>query len=309
MQNKLSESSKFIKRFKSQLVLQMMVMPGLIFLLVFAYIPMFGIVIAFQDYRITSGIMNSNWVGLKHFIDIFTDPQFASATWNTIILSLLNIFIVFPAPLVFALILNEIPFLKLKKITQTSSYLPHFLAWVSVATMWTLLLDPQGMVNQLLVSIGFIERPIAFWSQPQYFRILAVLVSIWKGLGWGAIIFLASIAGINPELYEAATIDGAGRLRRIVNITLPSISRIFYVLLVLNIAGLVRGNLDLSYLLGNVFTRSVSYVLEFYTLDMGLNLMRYSFATAVGLFQSVISLILVVFANWASGKVSGNRLF
>ena len=172
-----------------------------------------------------------------------------------------------------------------------------------------MILDRRGFVNDILAALGLIDSRIAFWTEPQYWRLLATGVNVWKGMGWSAIIYLDAIAGIDEEMYEAAVIDGAGRLRRIWNITLPNITGIISVLLILNMGGLVRAGLDTSYLLGNLFTRQVSYVLEYYTLEMGLELGRYSFATAIGFMQSVLALILVVIANYASGKISGRRLF
>lgn len=297
------------KLFKSQLSLQMMILPSMLFLLVFAYIPITGNIIAFQDFRITSGFLGSSFVGLKNFTEMFSDPTFYMAMKNTVILSFLYLVVVFPAPLLFALLMNEIPFLRLKKIVQTTSYLPYFISFAMVASMWIFLLDAKGVVNQSLLLLHLVQHPIEFWTEPGLFRPLSLLVSMWKEVGWGAIIYLAAIAGINPELYEAATMDGANRIKKMTHITLPNLIPLFAILFILKIGTLFNGNLDQSILLGNSFNKETSYVIEYYSLQMGLELTRYSYATAVSSFQAVASLILVLIANWFSGKVSGNRLF
>ncbi|MCC3371956.1 sugar ABC transporter permease [Cohnella sp. REN36] len=297
------------RAFRSQLPLQLMIWPCMLFLLIFAYIPIAGNLIAFQAFDLSSGLFGSRFVGLANFTEMFSDASFYMAMKNTVILSLLNMLIVFPAPLLFALIVNEIPFLRFKKLVQTSSYLPNFISFAMVASMWIFLLDPKGMVNQSLLLLHLVRHPIEFWTEPGLFRPLSVLIGIWKGVGWGAIIYLAAISGINPDLYEAAKMDGAGRIQRIVRITLPQLIPLFSILFILNIGTLFNGNLDQSVLLGNSFNKETSYVIEYYSLQMGLELTRYSYATAVSFFQSVMAILLVLIANWFSGRVSGNRLF
>ena len=292
-----SEKGGRLSRFKSQIQLQLMTLPGVIFLLIFAYLPMISLIIAFQDFKITIGYLNSPFVGLKYFREVLSDPAFYPAFRNTVLLSLYGTVLGFPAPIILALIINEIPGRKYKRFVQTSSYLPHFISYVVTAQLWIMMLGRKGLVNDIFVAIGLLDQPVLFWTEPQYWRLLATGVNIWKGMGWSAIIYLAAIAGIDAELYEAAVIDGAGRLRRIWSITLPNMAGIISVLLILNMGGLVRAGLDTSYLLGNLFTRATSYVLEYYTLEMGLQLGRYSFATAIGLMQSLMAFVLVVLAN------------
>lgn len=301
-------NNSLVKKFRNQIQLQLMTLPGILFLAIFSYIPMAGILIAFKDYNIGSGFFGSSWAGLKYFRDMFSDPMFMQSAGNTLILSLYNIVIGFPIPIILALILNEIPGRNLKKIIQTSAYLPYFISFVIVASMWITFLDPKGFVNDFLMMTGIIHEPIEFWTEPKYYRMLSTLVNVWKSAGYNAIIYLAAIAGINQEMYEAAYVDGAGRMRRIFNITLPNMSGVISIMFILGIGGLVRGSLDTSVLLGSPFNSSVSYVVEYYTLDMGLNLGRYSFATAVSLFQSVLSLILVFGTNWLTGKINGNKI-
>ena len=297
------------RRFRGQLQLQLMTLPGLLFLAIFAYLPMISLIIAFQDFKILQGYFASPFVGLKHFTWALIDPEFYPAFRNTVLLSLYGLVIGFPAPIMLALLINEIPRTGFRRVVQTTSYLPHFISYVVTAYLFILLLDRRGIVNDVLLAVGLIDEPVLFWTKAEYWRPLATLVNVWKGMGWSAIIYLAAIASIDEQLYEAAIIDGAGRLRRIWRITLPNITGIIAVLLILNMGGLVRAGLDTSYLLGNLFTRETSYVLEYYTLEMGLELGRYSFATAIGLMQSLLALILVVITNWLSGRISGRSLF
>jgi putative aldouronate transport system permease protein len=233
---------------------------------------------------------------------------------NTLGMSLLKFAIAFPIPIIFALFLNEVPSLRLKKFVQTGSYLPHFLSYVVIATIFTIFFGNSGFFNETMQKLGIIEKPIEYLAEPKWFWWLGVIIDVWKETGWHAIVFLAAIAGINTEIYEAAKVDGAGRMRRIFNITLPNIKRTIVVLFILNFGNLLSGgpsssNFDQSYLLGNSFNKSTSYVVQYYTLHEGLNLMRYSFASAAGMVLSFISLGLMVIANYGSKKLSGESIF
>ena len=305
--NFLSETQKI--KIKKHLPYQLLVWPSMIFLIIFAYIPIAGLVIAFQDYSLSTSYFNNPWAGLKHFKAFLNDSTFWTSFKNTIQLSLLRMFFVFPMPILLALVINELPGLKFKKVVQTCSYFPHFMAYVVVAALWKDVLSTNGLINNLLMDLGLSSEPIRFWTDPDKFKTLATLVDLWKGTGWSAIIYFAAITGINSELYEAATVDGAGRLARIRYITLPGIMNTIIIMFILSIGGLVSGNLNVSVLLGNSFTKSESYIIEYYTLEMGLGTMRYSFATAVGMFQSVISVALVLFANHMSNKYQEVGLF
>lgn len=302
----------FLKRFCMQWELQAMAIPAMLFLLVFCYVPIFGNVIAFQDYKILKGVMGSEWVGLKHFRAFWMDDTFWMSLKNTLGMSGFKFLFTYFAPVVFAILLNELPHPRLKKLTQTASYLPHFLSYVIVASMALILLGPSGVVNRELAMrgwerIGFLDDPGMFWS-------VAVGLDLWKETGWNAIIYLAAISGINPELYEAATIDGASRLQRILHITCPSIAWTMLMLFILNFGGLLSGgpvgsNFDQSYMLGNGFNHETSYVLNHYVLDMGMSLMRFSFSTAINMFQSLISVVLLVSANTVVSKLTDASLF
>ena len=307
MKNQLRQNTW--SKVKRQLPFQLMVWPGFIFLLIFAYGPMFGLIIAFQDYRIGVSFLENPFVGLAHFKEFLSDSTFWMAFKNTVQLSLLKMFVIFPLPIILALALNELPGVKYKKIVQTCSYFPHFISYVVVATLWINLLDTRGLVNNSLLALNVIDAPIEFWTDPAKFKALATIVDAWKTVGWSAIIYFAAITGVNAELYESARIDGAGRFAQIWYITLPSIMGTVIIMFLLSIGGLVSGNLDISRLLGNAFNKESSYIVEYYVLDMGLGTLRYSFATAVGLFQSLISVSLVIFANIVSKKASDVSMF
>lgn len=294
---------------RRQLPYQLLVWPAMIYLLIFAYIPIAGLVIAFQDYALSTSYFNNPWAGLKHFQAFFRDGLFWTAFWNTIQLSLIRMFFVFPMPVLLALVINEIPGVKFKKLVQTCSYFPHFMAFVVVATLWKDILGNTGLLNNLLMQLGLVAEPIKFWTDPGKFKVLATIVTLWKSVGWNAIIYFAAISGVNSELYDAARVDGAGRMAQIRYITLPGIMNTVIIMFILNIGSLVSGNLDVSVLLGNAFTQQESYIIEYYVLDMGLGTMRYSFATAVGMFQSVISVTLVLLANFLSNKYNEVGLF
>jgi len=301
-------------RFSKQLPLQLMVLPGILFLVIFCYIPMFGNVIAFKDYSITDGIFNSPWAGFKYFAQVFSDDDFYLTMRNTLGMSSVKFVFTFIIPIIFAIMLNEIPFLKFKKFVQTGSYLPHFLSYVVVATIWIVFLDPKGLVNAILLNTGIIKSPVEFLSESGLFWWIGTFIDCWKETGWNAIIYIAAIAGISSEQYEAAIVDGASRIKRIKHITLPSIKNTIVVLLILNIGDLLNGgpvgsNFDQSYLLGNVFNRDTSYVIQNYIVNIGLNQMRYSFSTAISCILSAISLILFVGANYGSKKVAKSSIF
>ena len=301
-----------LQRFAAQWELQVMIIPAVIFMIIFCYVPIAGNVIAFQDYKILKGISGSEWVGLKHFREFLADETFWMALKNSLALSGFKFAFTFTAPILFAVLLDELPFARVKKLAQTASYLPHFLSYVIVASLATILLGPSGVVNRELVMHGL--QRIGFLDNPALFRPVAVCLDLWKETGWNAIIYLAAISGVSPDLYEAATIDGATRLQRIRHITLPSIRWTMLMLFILNFSNLLSGgpvgsNFDQSYMLGNGFTYEKSYVLNHYVLDLGMSLMRFSFSTAINMFQSVVSVILLLTANTIIGKLSDASLF
>jgi putative aldouronate transport system permease protein len=317
-QSVLVGRKKFLRKLKSQAWLQGFALMGILYLIIFSYIPMVGIIIAFKDFRLASGIIGfftSKWVGFKWFNEFFTDITFWPIIRNTISISLLKIIFTFPIPILFAITINEVRNQKVKRVVQTVSYLPHFISWVVVSGMiFSFLNEQNGLINQVLIRVGLVDKALPFLADPKYFWPMLVISDVWKEMGWWAIIFLAAIAGIDPTLYEAAVVDGAGRMRRILSITLPSIKGTIIIVLILSLGNLFGGglggsNFDQAYLLGNPVNNSVSEILQTYTLRMGLAQGRYSYATAIGLLQSVISLILIYSSNFFAKKASGVGLF
>lgn len=300
----------------NQRALQAFALVGVAYLLIFHYIPMVGVLMAFKKYKITSGfvgIFTSPWVGLKYFEEFVTDYNFFSILKNTLVMSLIKMVFTFPLPILLALVLNEVKCMPFKKLVQTTSYLPYFISWVIVTGFCQIFLQSNGVINNILMALGR-EDSVPFLTAPQYFLPIVVITACWKDMGWWAILFLASITGIDPTLYEAAEIDGAGRLRRIWHITLPGIKGTITVVLIMAMGNLLGGglsgsNFEQSYLLGNAGNIEASEIIQTYVMKVGLSNGRYSYAAAVGLFQSLISIILVMTSNFVSRKVSGNSLF
>lgn len=298
-----------------QKILHLMALPALIWLVIFCYVPMFGLQIAFKDYMFNKGILFSPWVGFKHFLDFFVDPYIGNVLYNTIGISLLKVLLLFPAPVLLALMLNEIGNMPYKRITQTISYFPYFISWVIVALMAQTWLSPSGgFVNGILVSLGILDEPYLFLGKPEAFWWVNLGLEIWKNTGWGTIIYLAAIAGIDESLYEAAEIDGARKLQKILHITIPSIMGTIMIMFILNIGymlsgGLYASNFQVSYLLGNPLNLPRSEILDTYILKVGISLGRQSYATAVGLLSSVVSFLLLLGANKASKKMTGESFF
>lgn len=305
--------------FRKQWTLQLFVLLGILFLVIFSYAPMFGLIMAFKDYKIADGVLGiftSKFVGFKYFKEFFNEYNFWTLVENTLGISVLKLIFTFPAPIILAIMLNEVKSIAFKRIVQTMSYLPYFISWVIVSGFALIFLsaDNNGIINILLVKLGFASKPVPLLTHPDYFWGLAVITAIWKETGWWAIIFLAAISGIDPQLYEAAEVDGASRLKRIWYITLPGIKSTITVVLILALGNLLGGGLggssfEQSFLLGNPANISRSEIIQTYVFRVGLSEGRYAYATAVGLIQSFISLILVLTSNFVSKKVTGNSLF
>lgn len=297
------------KRIKQQRFLLMMVLPGMVWLLVFCYFPMYGCQIAFQNYRITDTLGSSEWVGLKWFTKFFRDPLFVQVMKNTLGISLLKLVFGFTAPIVFALLLNEIRNMKFKRVVQTISYLPHFLSWVILGGIMITWLSDTGVINKVLIAMGVLEEGVSFLAKPEYFWGISVISEIWKELGWGAIIYLAAISGIDPSLYEAAEIDGANRFQRLWYITLPEISGTIAILFILQVGSIMGSNFDQIFVLRNALNDSASNVIDIFVYKIGIGNGSYSYATAIGLFRSVISLLLLLVANKVTERLEGSSLF
>ena len=303
------------KRFKKQLFFQVLALMGMVYLAIFAYYPMFGVVMAFQNFNPGLGFLNSPFVGLDNFIKLFSDDNFIQALRNTILLSSTKFVLLFVTPIIFALTLNEVKNIRFKKVVQTASYLPYFVSWVVVTSMMSFVLSTEraGVVNELLRQLGIIDQPIPFLTYTHWYFIVAVVSDIWKSFGFNAIIYLAALAGIDEEMMEAAKIDGANRLQRILYITIPSIKTTMTYLLILGVAyifssGVGSSNFQQGYLLGNGLNFSISDVVETYTLRLGLEMGRFSFAAAAGLFLSALSLLTFLGANSISKKISDDSI-
>ncbi|WP_084784006.1 sugar ABC transporter permease [Paenibacillus sp. FJAT-26967] len=287
-----------------------MVLPALVLILVFSYFPMYGVIIAFQDYNVFKGYGDSPWVGFKHFIDFFQSPELPMVMRNTLVISFLKLAIGFPAPIILAILLNEVRNMFFKRIVQTVSYLPYFLSWVIVANFAIAMLSTDnGSINMLLESMRLTDEPIPFMSIPDYFWTILVTTNVWKEIGFGSIVYLAAISSIDPSLYESAAIDGASRFRMTYLITLPCILPVVMIFSILAIGNLLNAGFEDLLLLGvNPALQDVSDVIDTYVYRMGIRLNRYSFATAVGLFKAVVSVILLTTANYLARK-TGNSLW
>jgi len=303
------QRNKTLQRWWRQRYLQLMVLPGIIWVLVFNYVPMGGIIIAFKKFKITKPISEAPWVQFRYFIEFFQDSNFVNIMANTIGISALKLLIGFPLPIIFALLINEIRGIKFKKIAQTISYLPHFLSWVVLGGILVTWLAKDGIINDFLTTINVLKEPVSFLGNPKYFWGLSLISDSWKELGWGAIIYLAAISGVDQQLYEAATVDGATKLQKIKYITLPSITGTIAIMLILQISTLLNSNFDQILILKNQVNISRSQVVDTYVYQVGMQMGKYSYATAVNLFKSVIALMLLLIANTSSKKLLGRKLY
>src|SRR5690625_2026462 len=296
------------KKVKEQRTLILLSIPFVIWLLVFAYGPLAGWIMAFQDYKPQNGILGSQWVGLEHFKTLFNEPTFYNALKNTVGMGLLGLVFGTIAAISFALMLNEIRFTRLKKLTQTISYLPHFVSWVVVANIVISALSQSGMINEFLTNLNIIDGPINFMADPNKFWGIVTISDVWKETGWNAIIYLAAMTSIEQEMYEAAEVDGASRFQQMLHITLPAIRPIITVLLIMNIGNLINIGFEKQMLLGNNIVADRAIVIEKYALDYGIGMFRYSFGTAIGIFKSIVSLSLILIFNSIAKKTGEGQL-
>ncbi|MCI8924836.1 MAG: sugar ABC transporter permease [Lachnospiraceae bacterium] len=304
-QNCFQAACRYIWRYK---YLYLLLVPAVLYFLIFHYIPMYGVIISFKDYSFKKGILGSDWVGFENFIYMFKLNDFYRVFRNSFFLSFLRLVFEFPVPIIIALLLNEISSKRFKKLTQTAIYLPHFISWAVIGGILVNFLSPTwGVVNNIIQSLGF--EPIFFLGNPKYFRPTAVVSSIWKEAGWGTIIYLAAITGIDMEQYEAATVDGANRWQRLIYITLPNIKTTIILMLILRMGSIMSNGFEQIFTLQNTQNLSVSEVFETYTYRVGLLGGRFSFATTVGLFASVISMIFLLTTNFISKKMGEETIF
>lgn len=283
-----------------------MFLPGLLLILTFEYGPMYGLVLAFKDFKLGLGIWDSPWVGLGNFERLFSEDQSLRVIRNTLIISLLKLAAGIPAPIILALLINEVRTGIFKRSVQTISYLPHFLSWVILSSMIYQLLSPSsGIVNTVLKTLGF--KPIYFLADPDWFRPILVISSVWKEVGWGTIIYLAALASVNYDLHEAAALDGASRLQRIRDINFPTIVPVIGIVALLNLGGVLSAGFDQVFNLYNPQVYSVGDIIDTYVYRVGLVGLDYGYATAVGLFKGVVGFTLVMAFNTVARKLSDGR--
>ena len=287
--------------------LYLLLLPGLIYFIIFKYLPMWGIVISFENYVPFSGIFNSEWVGLKWFEYFFKFPSWTRYLKNTLLLSFMNLIFYFPAPIILALMLNEMRSLRYKKLLQTFLYVPHFISIVIVVSITMILFGPSGLVYK--VTENMLGTPINYLGSPDTFRWMIIGQSIWKETGWGTIIFLAALTSVDTELYEAAMVDGAGRLRRLWHITLPAIRSTIVLMLILRMGSMLDTGHDHLILMANSLNRSASQTLDVFVYQQGLQQGQFSYASAVGLMKSVVSIILVVSSNKIAHALGESGLY
>ena len=296
--------------YKKYGALTLMFLPVVIYFFIFKYIPMGGIVIAFKNFKISQGIFGSAWCGLDNFYKTFRTPTFARSVTNTLTISGLKLLFNFPAPIILALMMNEVTHMRFKKTVQTISYLPHFLSWVVLAGMFQQLLSPNnGPVNAVLRDVFGVKESIYFLGSNDYFRGTLVVTDLWKNVGWSSILYLATIAGIDPTLYEAATVDGATRWQCTRYITLPSLVSTIVIMLILSVGSIMDAGFDQVFNLYNSAVYKTGDIIDTYVYRYGLGEMKYSFATAVGLFKNVIAFILVVGTNLITRRISGEGIW
>lgn len=305
---KAKKENKKLNKIWTYRYIYLFILPAIIWYLVFAYYPMYGVLLAFKNFKYNLGIVGSPWAGFKYFEAFLSDSSFWDIIRNTMSISMLKLFLGFPAPIILALMLNEVMNTKFKRIIQTVSYLPHFVSWVVVVTLLQKILSPNvGLFNDIRLSLGL--DPIFFMGDPKLFYPLVVISDIWKGVGWGSIIYLAALTNIDPTLFEAAEIDGAGRLKKITKITIPCILPTIGILLILSMSGILNAGFDQIYLMQSPSTLGVSEVLDTYVLKKGIRQGEFSYSTAIGLFKSLISMVLIIFVNNVSRKYTDVSLW
>ncbi|MCC3379981.1 ABC transporter permease [Paenibacillus farraposensis] len=295
-------------RMQKYMLLYLMVLPGLVYFIIFKYFPMGGLVIAFQDYQAFQGITGSPWVGMKHFNRLFTEPTFFMLLRNTLILFALNIVIFFPLPIILALMLNEVRKLFFKNIIQTIIYIPHFMSWVIIVSIsYVFLTVDGGVLNEMIAALG--GEKISFLTSPEWLRTVYMGQVIWKELGWSTIIYLSAITVVDTQLYEAAEMDGASRLRKTWHVTLPAIRPVIITLLILKIGSTLDLGFEHMYLLLNSLNREVAEIFDTYIYTAGLKNGQLSFSTTVGLFKGVVGLILIMFSNRLAKKFGEDGVY
>lgn len=301
--------SQFLKTWDLYLLL----IPGIIFVLIFSYLPMYGIIIGFKNYNIFAGsspldaIAKSPWVGLKNWHQLWKLKDFKRAVSNTLEISCLKIIFEFPLPIILALMINEVRSVKTKRVIQTVLYLPHFMSWVVVAALFLSIFGTSGIVNNVIQNLG--GEPQKFFMDNRWFRVMLIISSMWKECGWGTIVYLAAITGIDPELYEAAKVDRANRFQQIIHITLPGIASTVIMMLVMRLGGIMNAGFGQILVMYNPTVYESGDIIGTYVYRIGLGQLNFSRGTIVGLFNSVIGCVLMMFANWFSRRITERSIW
>lgn len=293
---------------RKNISLYLLLIPGIVYLIIFKYVPIGGLIMAFQDFNVFKGFMASEWVGMLQFQKLFSSPDFYRIFRNTLLINGYKIIFGFPLPIVLAIMLNEIRSTSVKKVSQTIVYLPHFLSWIIVSGLFINILSASdGIVNQMIRACG--GESIPFMSSTTWFRSVLVITDTWKEMGWSAIVYIAAISGVDQELYEAARVDGASRLRQIWHVTLPGITSTIVLMFILKLGSIMSGGFDQVLTMYNPAVYEVGDIIQTYVYRIGLGKQQYSFSAAVGMFNSVIGFVLTVLGNFVSKKVSGRSIW
>ena len=298
----------FFATLGGQWQLMLMSVPMFLYVLFFNYYPMYFWVTAFQDYKPKLGVAGSKWVGLKNFEWLFGRADFINSIRNTLAMSVINLVFGTVSAVLLAVLLNEVRQRAFKRTVQTVTYLPHFLSMVIVVGMAQNLFSSNGSINDLLVGLGLVKEPLFFLGEGKYFWWLVGVINVWKEVGWGTIIYISAMTSIDPCLYEAAAIDGAGRFQRILHVTLPGIKSTFVILLIMNIGHLMEAGFEIQYLLGNAQVLDYSQTIDVFVLKYGVSKQQYGVATAAGMFKSIVAILLLLTANFVAKRLDEDTL-
>jgi putative aldouronate transport system permease protein len=304
-----SKKKGFFYKLSKQRELVLLSLPFFIYILIFSYLPLWGLTMSFQNFKPNRTFFQQEWVGLLQFKLLFSDASFVRVIRNTLAMGIINLTLGFVTSIAFALLLNELISSKFRRIAQSISYMPHFLAWIIVASLVSNMLSVEdGIVNKVLLTLGVIDKEILFLGKPNYFWWIVGWTNVWKEMGWNTIIYMAAITSIDPSSYEAAEMDGANRLQKNLYITLPGIKSTIVILLIMNVGWILNSGFEIQYLLGNGIVSDVSETIDIFVLKRGLAQNNYSLATAAGMFKTVVSITLIGFCNWLAGRMGEEKL-
>ena len=308
-ETELALRKSFWNRLSKQKALILMAVPFVLYVILFKYVPLWGWTMAFQDYKPAKSFSQQEWVGFKWFITLFKDKEFLLSLRNTVCMSLISTALGYITAILIAIFLNEVRIIAVKRFVQTVSYLPHFLSWVIVTSLVANVLSVEdGILNNILLSLGFIKEPVLWLAVPKYFWNIIGWTYVWKEVGWNTIVYLGAMTAIDPCLYEAAQIDGCGRLRKIWHITLPGIKPTIIIMMIMSAGHILDANFEMPFFLRNGMIEDVASTIDIYVLKYGFKLFNFSLATAAGIFKNAVNIILLLLANWVAKKSGEERL-